>query len=108
MITEVSMNNKKIFVPKEFIIPMAVFAVVFILGIVNIGDIITGLSMACLFGSLAALLAYIITAVRKHKSGLCLFTFIILLILFLVLTPFTAGYSAIGQSAEICGSILIL
>lgn len=88
------MKNIKFAVPKEFILPVVVFVFIFVLGLVRIGDIISGLSMACLFGSLASLVAYIITAFRKHKSGLCLFVFVILMILFLVLTPFTAGYSA--------------
>lgn len=88
---------KKISIPKEFIIPVIVFVVVFFWGTFRLHNVISGINMACLFGSISSLLAYIITAIKKHKSGVCLLTFIILMVLFLVTTPFTSGYMAVNK-----------
>lgn len=82
---------KGFYVPKTYLIVVAVFALFFILGIFRSGNPINGLSMGCLFGSLVSLIMYVVYASKKIKSGVLLFSFIAMLAVFLITTPFTKG-----------------
>lgn len=84
---------KKIYVPMGFYIVLALFLGFFVFASYRTGDLITGMSMAALFGSIAFLIAYIVYAFKKVKVGILLFSFLLLLVVFLATTPFTKGGS---------------
>lgn len=91
------MNIRKIYFPKGFAVIVIIFAAIFALAMARGMGAIAGLSMACLFGSLASLIAYIVSALKKKKSGVYLLSFIILLIGMAVSNVYTAQYAASQQ-----------
>lgn len=83
---------KKVYIPKGYIGVIVIFLVMFVFASFRLGDLIGGLSMACLFGSIASLVVYIYYALKKFKSSVCLLSFIVMLVLFIVTTFFTSNY----------------
>ncbi len=97
------MNIGKIYIPKGFSVIVIIFAAIFLLGIKRDMGAISGLSMACLFSCIASLIAYIISAFKKKKSGVYLFSFVVLLAGLIISTFFTPQYK---QSKNISAEII--
>lgn len=97
------MNIGKVYIPKGFAAVVVIFAAILALAASRGMGVAAGLSMACLFGWIASLAAYIISAVKKRRSGVYLFAFVVLLAGMIISNLFTAEYAKsqqIGISAE--------
>ena len=84
---------KGFYLPKSYLIVVAIFAFFTVFGTFRVGNFISGLSMGCLFGCVASLIGYIYYAVKKIKVGVYLLSFIVLLAGFFITSYFNTEYT---------------